>query len=277
LLEAAPIFFDILLTTEDTVKSCTAEVAKGIWCDFYNLLRQIVKKLKATILFDETSLYENISKHQYQEIYRNLPVKHEFNSDLDELWSTGCYFPNRRIYRKIKEMRLESRDNISPCAKQYNQGASCAPGVVLFYCVKHECCIGFVVLDRPESPKLVYEILMTRFKEAPKIVIYDNGCNLQEYVLNRTPILAQNMRILVDGFHYQSHVNCAPTFDTHAHPPLTNKLNTSLFEQRNSRLAPLKNTAPLLNIRTFLTFLRYAVGSTNIQQHQKIKGRNKKE
>jgi hypothetical protein len=115
---------------------------------------------------------------------------------------------------------------------------------------------------------------MTRFKELPELVIYDNGCNLSEYVLNRTPWLARRMRIMVDGFHYASHENCGPVFNTHDHKAISRDLNTSLFEQKNALIARLKVTAPLMLLRTFFAFLRYQVAYQNIKQHR-INSENK--
>lgn len=36
-------------------------------------------------------------------------------------------------------------------------------------------------------------------------IIYDNGCNLDSYILNREPREFEFLRILVDGAHVQGH------------------------------------------------------------------------
>lgn len=40
---------------------------------------------------------------------------------------------------------------------------------------------------------------------APKLIIYDNACNLQEYCLNRDPGFFANTKFCVDKFHWYNH------------------------------------------------------------------------
>ena len=41
---------------------------------------------------------------------------------------------------------------------------------------------------------------------APGVVIYDNGCNLHNYCLNRQPNFFKRTWFLVDRFHWPNHV-----------------------------------------------------------------------
>jgi hypothetical protein len=194
---------------------------------------------------------------------------------LSELWSTGVYFPNFPIKRKIKKVNITRQEKLR-CHKLHSNDSGCAPGVVLFYCVEHEVCIGYVVLTNVESPNVPFEILATRFDKMPEIVIYDNGCNLNEYILNRTPYLFRRTQILVDGFHFHSHTNCASTFSTSENMYLSSNLNTSLFEQKNARLAKLKNTAPLMRSRVFMSLLGVAVSHLNYKKKMQLLQKNSK-
>ena len=72
------------------------------------------------------------------------------------------------------------------------------------------------------------------------------ACNLSEFVLNRYPIPFKNTRFFVDGFHFASHKNCSPSYNSADHPSITKLLNTSLVEQKNSQLRFLKQTSPYL-------------------------------
>lgn len=40
---------------------------------------------------------------------------------------------------------------------------------------------------------------------APKVVIYDNACNLHDYALNRDPGFFKNTKFFVDRFHWFNH------------------------------------------------------------------------
>ena len=76
-----------------------------------------------------------------------------------------------------------------------------------------------------ESPNIPFTVLFTRFIEgnhlvcrfktthvqisfivAPEVVIYDNGCNLHNYILNREPHFFRKTQFLIDRFHWPNHV-----------------------------------------------------------------------
>ena len=74
-----------------------------------------------------------------------------------------------------------------------------------------------------ESPNIPFSILYERFSSgimsyklkntdytlfiiiAPKVIVYDNGCNLHQYCLNREPDYFRESRFLVDRFHWPNH------------------------------------------------------------------------
>lgn len=259
--ENSPVLFSLVTT----IKKKNSSRRKILWPIFDAFAEELLVKKKNTYYCFEDDLFVNLSKDEQNNIPENFEYKHSLSDDLDELWSTGIYFPHFPITRKVKNVVMCKADR-EKCYKETVNDAKCMPGVLLFYCVEHEVCIGFVVLSNPESPKIAYEILATRFPVLPEIIIYDNGCNLSEYILNRTPYLFRRTQILVDAFHFHSHISCASTFSTETNYKISQHLNTSLFEQRNSRLAKLKMTAPLMRIRVFMAFLRFAVANLNYKR-----------
>lgn len=86
-------------------------------------------------------------------------------------------------------------------------------------------CYGFQVLHVCESPNIPFTILFERFEKgmhiaiilcmmhnyyclyhvAPEVVIYDNGCNLHSYCLNREPDHFKFTWFVVDRFHWPNH------------------------------------------------------------------------
>lgn len=233
-----------------------------VWRAFKRFLGELMRCKKAIFAVDEESLYQELTEDEQKQLYATLPRKHPSQDDLSELWSTGSYFPGFPIVRRLKHVQINP-NMARVCHKEQVMDAGCMPGVLLFYCVDHQCCIGFVVLDGGESPRVVYEVIMSRFKTLPQNVIYDNGCNLSQYILNRTPWIFRRTQVFVDAFHYHSHNNCASCFSTDQSPMLSEKWNTSLFEQRNARLTKLKETAPLMRSRVFMALLRVAVAKAN--------------
>ena len=57
-----------------------------------------------------------------------------------------------------------------------------------------------------------------------QIIVYDFGCNLREYMLNREPILFRDTQIFIDRFHYKNH-KCSTLFslDFHLYPSTDSK------------------------------------------------------
>lgn len=198
-----------------------------------------------------------ITAEKYEETIKNLSNGTTAPSfEILELWKTGCYFPGYRVKRKITEIKIPTEK--FECTKIYKQPRTMGPGILYFFCVTHQKCIGFIILKKPESLKIVAETIMTRFNIMPKIILYDNGCNLNEYILNRYPEMFEDTRIMVDGFHFQSHNNCSHSYDTRSHPEITNKLNTSLLEQKNARYSKQKWTSPFMKLPTFMAKVVYS-------------------
>lgn len=223
-------------------------------------LKVCLEKLKATFDSNERNHLKKITNEELEDIHKNYEGYGTIDNKTLELWNTGHYFPHHQIVRSLKEMNITAESD-SFCNKTAKQSGKMGPGILFFHCVEHETCLGFVVMQ--ESPRQVVNVLLSRFTEMPKYLIYDNGCNLSEYALNRYPQTFKNTRFFVDGFHYASHTNCAPTYDTGSHPFVMKSYNTSLAEQKNARFAHLKPTAPFMNTRTFMARLRYTINYVN--------------
>ena len=63
----------------------------------------------------------------------------------------------------------------------------------IHFCVPMVHFSAFVTIDRS-------------FYIAPEVVIYDNGCNLHNYILNGEPHFFRTTRFLIDRFHWPNHV-----------------------------------------------------------------------
>jgi hypothetical protein len=98
----------------------------------------------------------------------------------------GVYFPGRPIVRNVKTVSFAKKD-VQQCTKFYQSNTRLGSGVVLFWCAKHRVCLGWVFLQSAESLEVVYNTILTRFPEIPRIICYDNACNLAEYCYNRAP------------------------------------------------------------------------------------------
>jgi hypothetical protein len=179
-----------------------------------------------------------------------------------EVAETGVYFPGRPMLRKIRKVQLQ-KDVEGGCNKDYY------PGTLLYWCGEHRKCLGFYILPSHESLfqvidllKKVYSIFVTRFRRMPQIIIYDNGCNLSDYILNRSPLLFANTIVLSDGFHWKNHDNCTIAYNSNAYLSLKG-FNSVLHEQMNRYLDKLKPIAIHMRMDSFSEILTYTLSEIN--------------
>lgn len=67
---------------------------------------------------------------------------------------------------------------------------------------------------------MVHELLFTRFSVAPRMVVYDNACNLAVHCIMREPAFYGSTQFIVDRFHYKSHRHCPHVYDAEYYPSL---------------------------------------------------------
>lgn len=116
-----------------------------------------------------------------------------------------------------------------------------------------------------ESPRTLFEVLFTRWKRAPKLVAYDNGCHYHAFSLNREPEWAKDTLVGIDALHQPNHKDCSIAYAIKRNPSLQSR-NTVVHEQRNSRVANIKSQAAYMGHATFLSFVRYHLHCLNRQQ-----------
>jgi hypothetical protein len=91
---------------------------------------------------------------------------------------------------------------------------------------------------RCESPATLFYLLLSRWKVAPELIIYDNACNFHVYCMLREPLFFSETRILVDRFHWPNHKSCSMSFCMAAFSadPFLFGINSQKAEQLNSQL-----------------------------------------
>lgn len=52
---------------------------------------------------------------------------------------------------------------------------------------------------------LITKQIVNFFFLAPRLIVYDNACNLHSYALNRDPVFFKNTQFLVDRLHWRDH------------------------------------------------------------------------
>ena len=101
----------------------------------------------------------------------------------------------------------------------------------VMHCLKCAACIGFHIMTEAESPRTLFEIVYTRWKVPPKVVVYDNSCHGHQYFLNREPAYASSISFHIDKLHFKGHTGCCRAYDIGLYPTLAN-LNSQMAEQK---------------------------------------------
>ena len=70
------------------------------------------------------------------------------------------------------------------CAKKFPVHPTLSPGMVMMNC-QHQICYGFTILRAKESTVGILQLLLTHFRKLPRIIIYDNACNLHRTCMIR--------------------------------------------------------------------------------------------
>ncbi len=156
------------------------------------------------------------------------------------------------------------------CTKHKNSTAKLIPGCEFLWCSRCGICVMYCVMDKAESPQTVFEMMYTRMQQAPKRLVYDNGCNTHQYCFNREPEYFRETEFFVDEHHYAGHVACPADYNTKDYAGIT---NASMAEQRNALLRRLESSCAYMNQTTFLVYIRYFVHKMNKLQRDKKVGR----
>jgi hypothetical protein len=116
---------------------------------------------------------------------RNCVPDYRLQEDaVDDAHFFGPMFPNRLRKLAFYEADTE-RSTPDGCTKHTYSCRGLTEGLMVLTC-PHGICIGFQILCRHEGPRVAFELIYTRFKEAPAYIVYDNvrfgwvvgGCTL---------------------------------------------------------------------------------------------------
>ena len=69
------------------------------------------------------------------------------------------------------------------------------------FCLDCGRVLGFNAMHEGESARSVFELLYTRWGDAPDVVVYDNACNLAIYAHMREAHMFKDMTFVVDRLH----------------------------------------------------------------------------
>lgn len=141
------------------------------------------------------------------------PRKRSDWTEEESFYRTGHFFPNQPICHPLGRYAADYfSQKVGPtCTKYKSKHKTLTPGMYPFFCLDCGMCVGFVVLADAESPKIVFQVLRTRWRRPPKRFVYDNVCHEHTYSLNREPGWAAQVHWLIDWLHSTTKIAARPT------------------------------------------------------------------
>lgn len=147
-----------------------------------------------------------------------------------------------------------SQGTVQVCTKHKEARRGLLPGLLLGWCMDCRVCVFMSVMANCESPRSPFEVFRCMIEVPPSMVVYDNCCNLMQYILNREPAAFKSTEFLVDAMHYTEHKHCGLDFDSSKYAAVT---NSPLAEQKNYVMRQLDHSASFMNQDTFMFFVRH--------------------
>lgn len=201
---------------------------------------------------------------------------------------TPCRYPGR-----YKADGPSSQLGGAPCTKHKLTHPDFTPGFLLMFC-PHGFCLGIKMMGQSEGPRTVFDWIYTRFKKAPKMIVYVNACNLHSFCLKRRPIFFDKTIFIIDCLHWFGHVNCHEGYnierldsnmvvvpeqvvDGVIFPRIMIKssdkrhsLNTQVAEPANSKIAAIRTQVYHMHQENALKFMKYFLLKKNDQILDKL-------
>ncbi|XP_066277571.1 uncharacterized protein [Branchiostoma lanceolatum] len=192
------------------------------------------------------------------------PTPESPHSSFFPAYSLVCGLPRFAMNEARKRKETDS------CRKESYGHPSLTPGLFTLFC-PHGVCFGFEVMRSCESPQHPFEIIRTRFKTAPRTIVYDNACQLHRYVMNRDPHFFKKTQFLVNRFHWKGHVGCSLGYcmDSYSASVDIRTINSQVNEQANSGLARMKSQLSYMKPPNFMFHASLFLAVRNMDARRK--------
>jgi hypothetical protein len=158
------------------------------------------------------------------------------------------------------------------CTKLFPEHARLTPGMFIVTC----CCpkkkiYGFKKMIHGESPRIIFDLIMTRFEgDYNPTIIYDASCRIKEYGLNREPERFTKLRFATDPLHGDNHTI---QFQSTMYKDLK-VLNKEACEQFNSLLRSVQQSVTYMGFDTYITAVKVFISFHNMQGIEVSKNRS---
>uniref|UniRef100_A0A7M5UHH5 HMG domain-containing protein n=2 Tax=Clytia hemisphaerica TaxID=252671 RepID=A0A7M5UHH5_9CNID len=195
------------------------------------------------------------------------PISGTYNPPRD---GRAYYFSNHgQQIRKIRSFPIDKRNQASKpsteCSKKFPVVSKTGTSYLFaWFCPLHGHCYGYHVIPFSEGRKDPFSSLYMFCELPPDVVLYDFGCQLDEYCRNRESGFFCCTRFFHDIFHGYNHV-CGSTFRCDRLNGF-HVMNTSICEQFNSFLQCIKRSAKLMSQTHFNFYLQFFIHVWNMKK-----------
>ena len=92
--------------------------------------------------------------------------------DLQQ-WVYSPMFDGTNQLAHYEADKYKPRRNADDCTKFVRLHQGLSEGLLVASC-PHRICVAFQILSRHEGPRIAFELIYQRFKDGPKLIVYDN-------------------------------------------------------------------------------------------------------
>ena len=202
---------------------------------------------------------------------------HNKIQENDAIWCavvSGNYYPGREQVRPLpfnsEQCSFDNSAKLSPCSKSfYQKQKQYTPGAMNLSCsCANPVFLGFKVLFRDEGPKIVLDMILSRFPRHPRHIVYDFACGLYSSAAHTLWWALENTVIVSDKFHAGNHNGCSPSFLPTAHTGL-DLSNSVAHEQRNRGIKLLSSSLRNSGCHLYVSMLAFHTIINNIRARAK--------
>ena len=182
-------------------------------------------------------------------------------------------FPNFPLIKERNKYKADEKGNKKDadvwdalCSKLFPENSKLTPGLFLVTC----CCpqkrvYGFKKMVKGESPRIIFDMIMTRFPEDYNpTIIYDASCRIKEMGLNREPARFLKMKFASDPLHIDNHTTCSEAFKSTIHSEMK-ILNKEACEQFNSVLRSVQTSVSYMKFDNYLRAIKIFITFHNLK------------
>jgi hypothetical protein len=152
------------------------------------------------------------------------------------------------------------------CHKNFQWGGARTGGVMTVFC-EHEVCYASFVMEGAESRDHLFSFMVKYLDKPPEVLVYDFGCAVLDYCLNRLPDWFKDMMAVVDKFHWSNHNSCCSSFNSRVYQDVK-MINSQVAEQCNAALRRINPTLHKSSQPFFMAVLRQYLRGWNAKKNE---------